>query len=378
VSRRREAGAVACTEWRRREAPRRGYDDTPLSACGHRESMLHRRPDRMPALSLPSIALFGVLVVFFLWLDLFAHRGATRVPLRSALGWSLLWVSLALGFAAYLGTSFGRDRAWLFLTGYLLEQSLSVDNLFVFIAIFASFAIRDSVQHRILYYGILGAIVLRFVFIGLGTTLLVAGEMHALMHTAVYALFGVLVLVSAYQMFRAVEDGDGEIEDYTDHWSVRWARKLLPVHPQLEGAAFFARRDGRWLATPLFLCLVTVEASDLAFAFDSVPAVIAVTREPFLVYSSNIFAILGLRSMFFLLSAARRYLCHLEKAVVAILVFIGVKLLVDAFHTQLGALLGRPVEISASRSLVIVLVMLGAGVLASLLFPTPHDADSAP
>jgi tellurite resistance protein TerC len=258
------------------------------------------------------------------------------------------------------------------LTGYLLEQSLSVDNLFVFIAIFSSFAIRDSVQHRILYYGILGAIVLRFAFIGLGTTLLVAGQMHQLLHTIVYAAFGLLVLFSAFQMFRAVEHGDGEIEDYTDHWSVRLTRRLLPVYPLLEGAAFFTQKEGRWKATPLFLCLVTVEASDLAFAFDSVPAVIAVTREPFLVYTSNIFAILGLRSMYFLLNAARRYLCHLEKAVVAILVFIGVKLLVDAFQRQLGALLGRSVEISASHSLIIVLVMLGAGVLASLIFPATH------
>jgi tellurite resistance protein TerC len=262
----------------------------------------------------------------------------------------------------------------LFLSGYLLEQSLSVDNLFVFIAIFTSFAVRDSTQHRILYSGIIGAVVLRFVFIGLGTTLLIAGQLHPLMHSAVYALFGVLVLFSAYQMTRALRADDGEIEDYTNHWSVRWTRKLLPVHPRLDGARFFTHQDGRWKATPLFLCLVTVEASDLAFAFDSVPAVIAVTREPFLVYTSNIFAILGLRSLYFVLNAARRYLCHLEKAVVAILVFIGVKLLIDAFHAQISALIGRPVEISPGHSLVIVLVMLAAGVLASLLFPTRTGA----
>jgi tellurite resistance protein TerC len=326
-----------------------------------------------PTLSLPSLALFAALVVFFLWLDLFSHRSATHVPVKSALGWALLWLSLALTFAGYLGKSYGSDRAWLFLTGYLLEQSLSVDNLFVFIAIFTSFAIKDSIQHRILYYGILGAIVLRFAFIGLGTTLLVAGDLHHTLHTAVFALFGLTVLFSAYQMLKALGRDENEIEDYTHHWSVRWTRKLLPVHPQLDGASFFTHKDGRWKATPLFLCLVTVEASDLAFAFDSVPAVIAVTREPFLVYTSNIFAILGLRSMYFLLSAARRYLHHLEKAVVAILVFIGIKLLIDAFHTELGALLGRSVEITPSRSLVIVLVMLAAGVLASLLFPARRN-----
>jgi tellurite resistance protein TerC len=324
-------------------------------------------------LSLPSLALFGALVIFFLWLDLFAHRRATHVPVKSALGWSLLWVTLSLAFAGYLGKTQGADRAWLFLTGYLLEQSLSVDNLFVFIAIFTSFAIKDSIQHRILYYGILGAIFLRFAFIGLGTTLLVAGELHQTLHSAVFALFGLMVLFSAYQMLQALGKDENEIEDYTHHWSVRWTRKLLPIHPQLDGASFFTHQDGRWKATPLFLCLVTVEASDLAFAFDSVPAVIAVTREPFLVYTSNIFAILGLRSMYFVLNAARRYLHHLEKAVVAILIFIGVKLLIDAFQKQISALLGRSVEISPSHSLVIVLVMLAAGVLASLLFPARRD-----
>jgi tellurite resistance protein TerC len=326
----------------------------------------------MPTLSLSSAALFGAIVALFLWLDLYLNRGDKPVPVVKALGWSALWASLALAFAAYVGVRFGSDKAWLFLTGYLLEQSLSVDNLFVFIAIFTSFAIRDGHQHRILYYGIVGAVLLRMLFIGFGTSLLLAGHLHESLHAAIYALFGLVVLLSAYQMFRALGRGEDEIEDYTDHWSVRVARRFVRVSPQLDGQRFFTRRDGAWYATPLFLCLVTVEASDLAFAFDSVPAVIAVTREPFLVYTSNIFAILGLRSMYFVLNAARRYLCHLEKAVVAILIFVGLKLLVDAFRTPLSALLQRPVEISAGQSLVFVVVMLAAGMLASLVFPEPR------
>ena len=337
---------------------------------------------RMPSLSVASAALFGALVVFFLWLDLFLHRGRTRVPVGNALAWSLVWLSLALGFAGYIGVSFGKERAWLFLTGYLLEQSLSVDNLFVFIAIFTSFAIRDTTQHRILYYGIIGAVVLRFLFIGIGTSLLLASSLSSVAHSAIFALFGIVVLWSAREMYFALGEGDGEIEDYTHHWSVRFARRLLPVHPQLDGQRFFTRKGGGLQATPLFLCLIAVEASDVAFAFDSVPAVIAVTREPFLVYTSNIFAILGLRSLYFVLNAGRRYLCHLDKAVIAVLVFIGLKLLVDAFHAPLSALLGRPVEIPAGHSLLIVLLMLAAGVLASLLFPArpraPDPLDSDP
>src|SRR5690242_6752278 len=245
----------------------------------------------MPTLSVTSTLLFAGIVVLFLFLDLYAHRAGRPVDVRNAAIWSVLWFALALGFAIFIGARYGRSKAWLFLAGYMLEQSLSVDNLFVFIAIFASFALRDAYQHRILYYGILGAVVLRFVFIGLGTSLLFAGEVSETLHAAVYGGFGAVVLWSAYQMYRALHAAEEEREDYTDHWSVRLTRRLLPVHPMLDGHRFFTRPHQHWRVTPLFLCLVTVEASDLAFAFDSVPAVIAVTREPFLIYTSNVFAI---------------------------------------------------------------------------------------
>lgn len=323
----------------------------------------------LPALDAANILLFMVPVVLVLWLDLHLHRADKPMTLGNAAAWSSVWVTLSFGFAGYVGYRYGADNAWLFVTGYLLEQSLSVDNLFVFMAIFSSFAIRDAFQHRVLYYGIVGAVVMRLVFILLGTSLLVAGELNQTLHTVVFGLFGTMVLFSAYQMYRAMQRGDDDVEDYSNHWSVRWTRRVLPVHSQLDGHSFFTRVDGRWKATPLFLCLVTVEASDLAFAVDSVPAVIAVTREPFLVYTSNIFAILGLRSMYFLLAAAKRYLCHLEKAVVGILLFIGVKLLLEAFHHTLAEVFGRPIEISPSASLGVVVVGLAAGVIASFVFP---------
>jgi tellurite resistance protein TerC len=323
----------------------------------------------MPTLNATSILLFGLPVIFVLWLDLHLHRSDKPMSFANAAGWSAAWVALALLFAGYIGQRFGTENAWLFMTGYLLEQSLSVDNLFVFMAIFASFAIPDVFQHRVLYYGIVGAVVLRLVFIFLGTSLLVAGDMNATLHMVVFALFGLIVLWSAIQMYRALQRGGSDVEDYSDHWSVRWTRRLMPVHPHLDGHNFFVHSDGRWRATPLFLCLIAVDVVDVAFAFDSVPAVIAVTREPFLIVTSNIFAILGLRSMYFLLSAARRYLCHLDKAGVAILAFIGIKLLIEAFHHTIETVLGHPLEISAAVSLIVVVGALAVGVIASLVFP---------
>jgi tellurite resistance protein TerC len=323
----------------------------------------------MPTLNATSVLLFGLPVIFFLWLDLHLHRTDKPMSFGNAAIWSAAWVALAFAFAGYIGYRYGQDNAWLFITGYLLEQSLSIDNLFVFMAIFASFGIADMFQHRVLYYGIVGAVVLRLVFIALGTSLLVAGDLNPTLHTAVFALFGLVVLWSGAQMYRALQRGGSEVEDYGDHWSVRWTRRVMPVHPHLVGHDFFVRKQGRWHATPLFLCLIAVDVVDVAFAFDSVPAVIAVTREPFLIITSNIFAILGLRSMYFLLTAARRYLCHLDKAVVAILFFIGAKLLLEAFHDPLEASLGHALEISAAVSLIVVVGTLAVGVIASLVAP---------
>jgi tellurite resistance protein TerC len=312
----------------------------------------------MPTLSFSSGALFAAVVVLFLWLDLYLNRAGHSVRIGQALAWSGLWVALALLFAGYVGVRFGSDKAWLFLTGYLLEQSLSVDNLFVFIAIFSSFAIRGGHQHRILYYGILGAVVLRMLFIGLGTSLLLAGDLSEPLHATVYALFGAIVLASAYHMFCALGGGEHEIEDYTGHWSVRLARRLVPVSSELDGQRFFTRKNGRWQATPLFLCLVTVEASDLAFAVDSVPAVIAVTREPFLVYTSNIFAILGLRALYFLLAGVIDRFHLLKIGLALVLMFVGVKMLLMDF-----------VKIPIALSLGVIALLLTGSIGASLLWP---------
>jgi len=278
----------------------------------------------MPALNATSLLLFGIPISIVLWADLHWHKSDKPMSFASAAGWSVIWVSLAFAFCSGIGYHFGTEKAWLFIAGYLLEQSLSVDNLFVFMAVFASFGIVDGFHHRVLYYGIVGAVVLRLVFILLGTSLLVAGDTSDTLHTLVFTLFGVLVLWSAYQMYRSLQAPGRKIEDYSNHWSVRWTRRFMPVHPRIEGHSFFVRRNGRWLATPLFLCLIVLDVVDVVFAFDSVPAVIAVTRDPFLL---------------------------------------------DAFRNQLAGVFGWSLEISPAASVAVVVVALALGVLISLVFP---------
>lgn len=304
--------------------------------------------------------LFVVIVVVSLWTDLRAHRHDQVISVKNAAAWSAVWIALALAFCGYVGLTHGGNDASLFLTGYLLEKSLSVDNLFVIMAIFTSFSIKDEFQHRVLYYGILGALVLRLIFVAAGTSLVAVGGKFVL------GLFGLFVLWSAWKMWQSMHSEQQEIEDYTNHFAVRWTRKFLPVHPYLDGHNFFTRSNGVLNATPLFLCLVTVEMADVMFAFDSVPAIIAVTEKPFLVYTSNIFAILGLRSLYFLLAAAKRYLCHLEKAVIGILVFIGFKMLAGVAGVA---------HIKPMVSLAVVLGLLAVGIAASYVFPEKDDSE---
>ena len=255
-------------------------------------------------------------------------------------------MGLALVFAGYIGYSFGSEQVQLFLTGYLLEKSLSVDNLFVIMAIFSSFAVKDAFQHRVLYYGVLGALVLRLIFVAVGSSLVAMFGPYAL------ASFGIFVLWTAWKMWQSMHSGEKEeIVDYSEHWAVRYTKRFIPVHNQLSGHDFFVKAPDTtgkliWKATPLFLCLFVVEVSDVMFAFDSVPAIIAVTHDPFLVYTSNVFA------------AGKRYLRHLEKSVVIILAYIGVKMLLDVVGI---------VHISPLISLGVVIGLLAIGILASLL-----------
>ena len=323
-----------------------------------------------------TMAVFVGLALAALVLDMLTHQDGKPITLLRASLWSVFWVAISLAFAGFLYVQHGPDVASLFVTGYALEKVLSVDNLFVFMAIFAWFKVPDGLRHRILYWGIIGAIVFRGVFVVIGTGLLAFGPW-------VEILFALIVAWTAVMMLRGGGDDDKE-EDYSDHIACRFARKLFPVWPKLHGNNFFVSRKtleaeirkpehqgmtlaakGGLFATPLFLCLVVVEVSDVLFAFDSVPAVIAVSREPLIVYSAMLFAILGLRTLYFVLEALKRYLVHLEKAVVALLFFIAAKLGLNAtdhlFH--------HGISIDPTTSLLVVMVVLAVGILASVIFP---------
>lgn len=314
--------------------------------------------------SITEIIIFLIVIVSCLSFDLHSHKSDKIVSVKNAFLWSSIWISLALLFAVYIGYIFGLEKAQLFLTGYLLEESLSIDNLFVIMAIFTSFSIKDEMQHRVLYYGIIGALVMRLLFVAVGSSLVTLFGPYAL------ASFGLFVLWTAWKMWKEQKRKHTEVIDYSNHWSVKIARRLIPVYPQLDGHNFFIKVSEHnrmvWKATPLFLCLLVIEFSDVMFAFDSIPAIIAVTQEPFLIYTSNIFAILGLRSLYFLLAAAKRYLRYLEKAVIAILAYIGIKMLLDVVGI---------IHISPLISLGVVIICLAIGVLASLLIPQTTSLD---
>lgn len=328
-----------------------------------------------------TLIIFAVVITVSLYLDLFSHRHSREITLRDATIWSCFWVATSLAFYVYLHFRFHAGYAELFLAGYVLEKALSIDNLMVFMAIFSSFAIRGGLQHRILYYGILGALIFRAGFVGVGTALMAATPWMGF-------LFAAVVAWSAWKMMTARAHHD-EIKDYSNHWSIRLTRRFIPVFPFLRDEHFFISRanvekslmgekppsnlrKAAWYATPAFLCLVSIETSDVMFAFDSVPAVIAVTHDPLLVYAAMIFAILGLRSLYFILAYLVRYLVHLEKAVIILLYYIALKLTLQSAN---HVFLWPGYHIPPMVSLAIVLGVLALGVLASFVFPKRKEAE---
>jgi tellurite resistance protein TerC len=274
---------------------------------------------------------FNVFVLGILALDLLVlHRKAHAVSLREAAAWSCVWVSLALIFG--LGVYFfrGAEKGLEFLTGYVIEWSLSVDNLFVFLVIFSYFAVPAVYQHRVLFWGILGALVLRATFIATGTALL------ANFHWMIYVFGGFLIFTGIKLLFA----GEGKIEPEKNP-AVLLVRRFMKVTPDYEGQRFFIRRHGKLWATPLFLVLVVVETTDVIFAVDSIPAIFAITLDPFIVYTSNVFAILGLRALFFLLAGVMEMFHYLRVGLSFVLCFVGAKMLiVDFYKIPIGVSLG--------------------------------------
>jgi tellurite resistance protein TerC len=307
---------------------------------------------------------FSAFILVLLAFDLgVLQKRAHRMEMREATMWSLGWISLALLFnvAIYFlyrdhwaGEGFsslnGMDAALQFFTGYLIELALSVDNLFVFLLIFTYFGVPGRLQHKVLYWGILGAIILRLIFIVSGALLIARFEW-------ILYFFGAILVYSGWKMMRQ-EDIEVEPEKNA---LIRLARRFFPVTSDIETPRFLLRKNGRIHLTPLFLVLLTVETTDVVFAVDSIPAIFAVTRDPFIVFSSNIFAILGLRSLYFVLAGAMHSFRYLKTGLSLVLVFIGVKMLI-----------GGIVHVSIAVSLGVVVIVLSGSVIASLMHTKKH------
>jgi len=316
---------------------------------------------------------FTVFVLVMLAIDLFVfHREAHQVGTREALAWSAVWISLALAFNAgiyfYFGPETGPKLAIEFFTGYVIEKALSVDNLFVFLIIFAYFRVPSELQHRVLFWGILGALIMRAIFI-------LAGAMLIAKFHWILLVFGAFLVFTGIKMLFS---GDDEL-DPGQNPVLRFFKKHVPSVTEYRGAKFFVNENGRKLATPLLFVLISIEATDLVFAVDSIPAVFAVSSDPFIIYTSNIFAILGLRALFFLLHGMMGKFHYLKIGLAAVLIFIGGKMLADNHYKELvkkifGAehLSGVKVSIDVVVSLVVIAVLLGVSMLVSLLKPAPE------
>jgi len=296
---------------------------------------------------------FVAFVVGMLALDLGVfHRKEHVVGTREALAWSGVWVALALVFGGGVFWRLGADRGWEFLAGYLIEKSLSVDNLFVFAVLLGALGIPAVHHHRVLFWGILSALVLRAAMIFGGAALL------ARFHWLVY-LFGAFLVATGVKLwFQRNSESHPE-----RGLAMRLIRRAVPSTSHLDGHAFFTRENGRRVATPLFLALVAIEAADVVFAVDSIPAIFAVTDDPFIVFTSNIFALLGMRSLYFALTGLLSRFAHLKTGLAAVLAFVGLKMLASGW-----------VKVPPLASLGVIVAILGAAVAASLLRPPARPA----
>ena len=306
-------------------------------------------PGVLAVVQWPVWAGFLAFVAAMLALDLGVfHRKAHAISLREAAVWSAVWIGLAGVFAAGVFWFGGPRLGMEFTTGYLIEKALSIDNIFVMVILFGAFGVPAHQQHRVLFWGIIGALVMRAIFIFAGTALI------ARFHWTVY-VFGAFLVITGIRMLRST----GQQAHPEDSAAIRLTRRVLPVTTGQEGSErFFVRVDGRRMVTPLFLALVAVELTDLIFAVDSIPAILAISREPFIVFTSNIFAILGLRSLYFLLAGVVQKFRYLKVGLAGVLVFVGLKMmLVDV------------VEIPVGLSLGVVALLIAASIGLSLLLP---------
>jgi tellurite resistance protein TerC len=289
---------------------------------------------------------FNLFVLIMLVLDLGVfHRTSKEIKVRDALIWTGVWVFMAFLFNAFVYYHLGEVKAFEFLTGYLIEKSLSVDNIFVIILIFGYFNVPPAYQHKVLFWGILGALVMRVCFILAGVELI-----HTF-HWLIYIFGGFLIFTG----IRILTQGDLKL-DPEKNPVVKFVRKIFRVTPDFEGDKFFVKRDNLLWATPLFVVVVMIEVTDLVFAVDSIPAILAISDDSFIVYTSNVFAILGLRSLYFALAGIEKYFIYLKYGLSAILIFVGTKMCIADLYKI-------PVEIS----LAFIVLTLSVAVLASMV-----------
>ena len=302
---------------------------------------------------------FAAIIVVLLALDLglFKRSESNEMSLREALVRSVCWIALAAAFNAGVYHMLGAKKGLEFTASYLLEQALSVDNLFVFVLIFSAFKVKQAYQHRVLFWGIVGAVLLRGIFIGLGTALIQR-------FAWVTYIFGAILIWTAWKLVRGGDDDDEFDPD--GNVAFRWFKRIVPSVPDFRGTHFTVREGGKLLATPLMAVLVLVETSDVLFALDSIPAVFGVTSDPFIVYTSNIFAILGLRSMYFLLAKVVQHFVYLKTGLAIILSFVGLKMMIHELY-----------QVPIVASLGIIFFVLAATVLASMIWPKKEKEDEA-
>ncbi|MFF5933627.1 TerC family protein [Streptomyces sp. NPDC012508] len=306
-------------------------------------------------------AAFAITVVVSLVVDLLAHRTAHVIGFKEAAAWSGLWVGLALIFGAVVFVVLGTTAGTEYTTAWLLEKSLSVDNLFVFAVIFAYFRVPRAYQHRVLFFGVIGALVFRGVFLSLGVAVVSR-------FTAVLFAFAAVLFYSTYKLLKE-EEGSF---DPGRSFAVRALRKVIPVRDEYAGAKFFVKEAGKRVATPLLAVVAAIEAADLIFAVDSVPAVLAVSDDAFIVYTSNAFAILGLRALYFMLSGLLDRFHYLNTGLAIILSFIGVKLILQASHKLISPAIP---EIPSPVSLAVIVAVLAASVFLSIRRPVTPEPD---
>jgi tellurite resistance protein TerC len=295
---------------------------------------------------------FNAFVLLMLALDLGVfHRKSHEITVKEALIWTGVWITLAMLFNIFIDFYFGKDKAIEFFTGYLIEKSLSVDNIFVIIMIFSYFNVPKPYQHKVLFWGILGALVMRAAFIFAGIELI-----HKF-HWLIYIFGGFLIFTG----IRMVKAGDVQL-DLEHNPVVKFVRRIVRVTPAFHEDKFFTRIDGILWATPLFLVVVMIEATDLIFAVDSIPAILAISEDPFIVYTSNVFAILGLRSMYFALAGIEKYFRFLKFGLAVVLVFVGAKMCLMDF-----------VKIPVEVSLIVIVFVLGISMIASMVATRSSD-----